>query len=271
MKQPLAYIHPGAKLAPSVVIDPFVTIDNNVEIGEGTRIGSNVTIMEGARIGKNCTIFPGAVIGAIPQDLKFRGEGTTAIIGDNTTIREFVTINRGTASKGKTVVGNNCLIMAYSHIAHDCVVGNNVIIANASQLAGEVVVDDYAIIGGGTLVHQFCHLGSHSMIQGGAATSAPRQSATSRTSTASSISAASTSPTPSPASRPSCPPRPSATRSSCLCATPNAASSKAISKNEHIGTGGPSRADVMSGVRKVRATQSTIPVNLPAVGNGRAA
>ena len=168
MKQPLAYIHPGAKLAPSVVIDPFVTIDNNVEIGEGTRIGSNVTIMEGARIGKNCTIFPGAVIGAIPQDLKFRGEDTTASIGDNTTIREFVTINRGTASKGKTVVGNNCLIMAYSHIAHDCVVGNNVIIANASQLAGEVVVDDYAIIGGGTLVHQFCHLGSHIMIQGGA-------------------------------------------------------------------------------------------------------
>ena len=168
MKQPLAYIHPGAKLAPSVVIDPFVTIDNNVEIGEGTRIGSNVTIMEGARIGKNRTIFPGAVIGAIPQDLKFRGEDTTAIIGDNTTIREFVTINRGTASKGKTVVGNNCLIMAYSHIAHDCVVGNNVIIANASQLAGEVVVDDYAIIGGGTLVHQFCHLGSHIMIQGGA-------------------------------------------------------------------------------------------------------
>lgn len=168
MKQPLAYIHPAAKIASGVVIDPFVTIDCNVEIGEGTRIGSNVTILEGARIGKNCKIFPGAVIGAIPQDLKFRGEDTTAIIGDNTTIREFVTINRGTASKGKTVVGNNCLIMAYSHIAHDCVVGNNVIIANASQLAGEVVVDDYAIIGGGTLVHQFCHLGSHIMIQGGA-------------------------------------------------------------------------------------------------------
>ena len=168
MKQPLAYIHPGAKLAPSVVIDPFVTIDQNVEIGEGTRIGSNVTICEGARIGKNCTIFPGAVIGAIPQDLKFRGEETTAIIGDNTTIRECVTIHRGTASKGKTVGGNNCLIMAYSHVAHDCVVGNNVIISNASQLAGEVVVDDYAVIGGGTLVHQFCHLGSHIMIQGGA-------------------------------------------------------------------------------------------------------
>ncbi len=115
MKQPLAYVHPAAKIAPSVVIDPFVTIDQNVEIGEGTRIGSNVTIMEGARIGKNCTIFPGAVIGAVPQDLKYKGEDTTAIIGDNTTIREFVTVNRGTAAKGKTVVGNNCLIMAYCH------------------------------------------------------------------------------------------------------------------------------------------------------------
>ncbi|HRN03837.1 MAG TPA: acyl-ACP--UDP-N-acetylglucosamine O-acyltransferase [Muribaculaceae bacterium] len=168
MKQPLAYVHPAAKIHPSVVIDPFVTIDQNVEIGEGTRIGSNVTILEGARIVRNCTIFPGAVIGAIPQDLKFRGEETYAVIGDNTTLREYVTVNRGTASKGRTVVGNNCLIMAYSHIAHDCCVGNNIIISNATQLAGEVIVDDYAIIGGGTLVHQFCHLGSHIMIQGGA-------------------------------------------------------------------------------------------------------
>lgn len=168
MKQPLAYVHPAAKIHPSVVIDPFVTIDQNVEIGEGTRIGSNVTILEGARIGRNCTIFPGAVIGAIPQDLKFRGEETYAVIGDNTTLREYVTVNRGTASKGRTVVGNNCLIMAYSHIAHDCCVGNNIIISNATQLAGEVIVDDYANIGGGTLVHQFCHLGSHIMIQGGA-------------------------------------------------------------------------------------------------------
>ena len=168
MKQPLAYVHPAAKIHPSVVIDPFVTIDQNVEIGEGTRIGSNVTILEGARIGRNCTIFPGAVIGAIPQDLKFRGEETYAVIGDNTTLREYVTVNRGTASKGRTVVGNNCLIMAYSHIAHDCCVCNNIIISNATQLAGEVIVDDYAIIGGGTLVHQFCHLGSHIMIQGGA-------------------------------------------------------------------------------------------------------
>lgn len=168
MKQPLAYIHPAAKIAPTVVIDPFVTIDQNVEIGEGTRICSNVTILEGARIGKNCIIFPGAVISAIPQDLKFRGEDTVAIIGDNTTIRECVTVNRGTAAKGRTVVGNNCLIMAYSHVAHDCVVGDNVIISNATQLAGEVVVDNYAVIGGGTLVHQFCHIGPHVMIQGGA-------------------------------------------------------------------------------------------------------
>ena len=168
MKQPFAYIHPAAKIHPSVVIDPFVTIDQNVEIGEGTHIGSNVTIMEGARIGKHCNIFPSAVIAGIPQDLKFQGEDTVAIIGDNTTLRECVTVNRGTASKGKTVVGSNCLIMAYSHIAHDCKIGNNVIISNATQVAGEVVVDNYAVIGGGSLIHQFCHLGEHVMIQGGA-------------------------------------------------------------------------------------------------------
>lgn len=168
MKQPFAYIHPAAKIHPSVVIDPFVTIDQNVEIGEGTHIGSNVTIMEGARIGKHCNIFPGAVIAGVPQDLKFQGEDTVAIIGDNTTLRECVTVNRGTASKGKTVVGSNCLIMAYSHIAHDCKIGNNVIISNATQVAGEVVVDNYAVIGGGSLIHQFCHLGEHVMIQGGA-------------------------------------------------------------------------------------------------------
>lgn len=167
MKQPLAYIHPDAKIHPSVIIDPFVCIDRNVEIGEGTKIMSNVTICEGVRIGKNCTIFPGAVIGAIPQDLKFQGEDTLVFIGDNTTIRECVTVHRGTASKGKTVVGNNCLIMAYCHVAHDCVVGNNVIMSNATQLAGEVVVGDWAVIGGGTLVHQFSHIGQHVMIQGG--------------------------------------------------------------------------------------------------------
>ncbi len=168
MRQPLAYIHPAAKIASSVVIDPFVTIDQNVEIGEGTRILSGATLLEGSRIGRNCTIFPNAVVGAIPQDLKFHGEDTLAIIGDNTTLRECVTVNRGTDARGKTVVGNNCLIMAYSHVAHDCLVGDNVIISNATQLAGEVVVDNFAVIGGGTLVHQFCHLGSHVMIQGGA-------------------------------------------------------------------------------------------------------
>lgn len=167
MKQPLAYIHPDAKIAPNVVIDPFVTIDKNVEIGEGTWIGSNVTIMEGARIGKNCKIFPGAVISAVPQDLKFKGEDTLAVIGDNTTLRECVTVNRGTAAKGKTVIGDNCLLMAYCHVAHDCLLGNNIIISNATQLAGEVEIDDFAIISGGVLVHQFTRIGSHVMVQGG--------------------------------------------------------------------------------------------------------
>lgn len=167
MKQPLAYVHPDAKIAPNVVIDPFVTIDKNVVIGEGTRISSNVTILENTTIGKNCVIFPGAVIGAIPQDMKFKGENTFVVIGDNTIIRECVTIHRGTAAKQKTIVGNNCLIMAYCHIAHDCIIGNNVIMANVTQLAGEVEVDDYAILGGGSLIHQFTHIGKHVMLQGG--------------------------------------------------------------------------------------------------------
>ncbi len=167
MKQPLAYVHPEAELAENVVIEPFVTIDKDVIIGEGTRIGSSVTILPGVRIGKNCQIFPGAVIGAVPQDLKFRGEYSTVEIGDNTTIREFVTINRGTSAKGKTVIGNNCLLMAYVHVAHDCVVGNNVILVNNTQLAGEVIVDDYAILAGMVAVHQFVHVGSHVMIAGG--------------------------------------------------------------------------------------------------------
>lgn len=168
MNQNLVSIHPDARIGADVEIGPFTTIAGDVEIGEGTRIGSNVTIMDGARIGRNCVIFPGAVISGIPQDLKFRGEESVAIIGDGTTLRECVTVNRGTASKGKTVVGRNCLIMAYSHVAHDCVVGDNVIISNATQLAGEVIVDDCAVIGGGTLIHQFCHIGGYVMIQGGA-------------------------------------------------------------------------------------------------------
>ena len=167
MKQPLAYVHPESNVAENVVIEPFVTIDKDVVIGEGTRIGSNVTILPGTRIGKNGKIFPGAVIGAVPQDLKFRGEYSTVEIGDNTTIREFVTVHRGTSAKGKTIVGNNCLLMAYVHVAHDCVVGNNVILVNNTQLAGEVIIDDYAILAGMVAVHQFVHVGSHVMIAGG--------------------------------------------------------------------------------------------------------
>ncbi len=168
MNQPLAYINPGAKLAKNVVVEPFTNIENNVEIGEGTWIGSNVTIMEGARIGKNCRIFPGAVISAIPQDLKFDGEDSLVVIGNNTTIREFVTINRGTKATGETRVGNNCLLMATSHIAHDCVLGDNVIIVNGVAVAGHVTVGDYAIIGGLAAVHQFIHIGRHAMVSGGA-------------------------------------------------------------------------------------------------------
>ena len=167
MKQPLAYVHPDAKIADNVVIEPFVSIDRDVVIGEGTRLGSSVSILSGSRIGKNCNIFPGAVIGAIPQDLKYRGEYTTVEIGDNNTIREMVTINRGTASKGKTIVGNNNLIMAYVHIAHDCKLGNNIILGNNTQLAGEVIMDDWAIVSAMTGVHQFCRIGSHVMVGGG--------------------------------------------------------------------------------------------------------
>ena len=167
MNQPLAYVHPGAKIARNVVIDPFTTIHNNVEIGEGTWIGSNVTIMEGARIGKNCNIFPGAVISAIPQDLKFQDEETTVEIGDNVTIREYVTVNRGTVDRGKTVIGDNCLIMAYCHIAHDCIVGNNCIFSNNSTLAGHCTVGDFVILAGMTAVHQFCMIGNHAFVTGG--------------------------------------------------------------------------------------------------------
>ncbi len=168
MTQPLAYIHPDSKLAHNVVVEPFSVIYQNVEIGEGTWIGSNVTIYPGARIGKNCKIFPGAVISAIPQDLKFQGEDTLAIIGDNTVIRECVTINRGTIDKNKTQIGSNCLIMAYCHIAHDCIIGNHVIIANNVQMAGHVEVGDFARFGGTAAVHQFVKIGRNVMISGGA-------------------------------------------------------------------------------------------------------
>jgi UDP-N-acetylglucosamine acyltransferase len=164
MNQPLAYVNPQAKVAPNVVIEPFVMIDKNVIVEEGTWIGSNVTIMEGARIGKNCRIFPGAVISAIPQDMKFAGEDSLVRIGNNVTIREFVTVNRGTKVSYETVIGDNSLLMAYVHIAHDCVIGNNVIISNATNLGGHIAIDDWAIIGGMCGIHQFCRIGSHSMV-----------------------------------------------------------------------------------------------------------
>ena len=167
MISPLAFVHPEAKIGENVEIGPFAVINKNVIIGDGCVIDSNATICEFTQLGKNCHVFPSAVIGAIPQDLKFHGEETWTIIGDNNVLREFVTVHRGTFSKGKTVIGNNNLIMAYCHVAHDCVLGNHIIMSNTTQLAGEVVVDDFAIIGGGTLVHQFSHIGGHVMIQGG--------------------------------------------------------------------------------------------------------
>lgn len=162
-----ANIHSGAKIAENVVVDAFATIYEDVEIGSGCWIGPNVVIMNGARIGKNVKIFPGAVISADPQDLKFEGEYTTAEIGDNTIIREYVTMNKGTKVHEKTVIGKDCLIMSYVHIAHDCVLKDRVIMGSYAGLAGEVEVDNWAIVSPGSLVHQFVKIGAHVMIQGG--------------------------------------------------------------------------------------------------------
>ncbi|MDA3929304.1 MAG: acyl-ACP--UDP-N-acetylglucosamine O-acyltransferase [Prolixibacteraceae bacterium] len=167
MNQPLANIHPNSKIGENVKIDPFVTIEEDVQIGDGTWIGPNAVIMDGARIGKNCKIFPSAVIAGIPQDLKFKGEVTTVVIGDNTTIREFVTVNRGTAAKETTIIGQNCLLQSYSHVAHDCIIQNNVILGSYTGLAGEVEVADYAIVSPYSAVHQFVKIGRHSFIAGG--------------------------------------------------------------------------------------------------------
>lgn len=167
MISPLAYIHPEAKIGENVEIGPFVYIDKNVVIGDNNIIMPNVNILYGARIGNNNRIFPGAVIGAIPQDLKFKGEETTAEVGDNNTIRENVTINRGTAAKGKTVVGSNNLLMEGVHVAHDAIIGNGCIIGNSTKFAGEIVIDDYSIISASVLMHQFCRVGGYGMIQGG--------------------------------------------------------------------------------------------------------
>jgi len=167
MISPLAHIHPEAKIGKDVKIEPFVVIDAGVEIGEGTHIMSHAVIMKNTVIGKFCNIFPSAVLGAIPQDLKFDGEITFVQIGDHTTIREFVTVNRGTKDKWKTIVGSNCLLMAYCHIAHDCILGDHVIIANSVQLAGHVEIGDYARIGGMSAAIQFSKIGAHSYIAGG--------------------------------------------------------------------------------------------------------
>ncbi len=160
-------IHPDAKIGENVEIGPFTTIHGDVEIGDGTVIHSSVTIMDGARIGKNCQIFAGAVISAIPQDLKFDGEITTAVIGDNTTIRECVTINRGTVDRYTTKVGSNCLLMAYTHLGHDVIVGDNCILANAATIAGHVTIEDFVILEGVVAVQQFVSIGRHAFIAGG--------------------------------------------------------------------------------------------------------
>ncbi|MGY6562810.1 MAG: acyl-ACP--UDP-N-acetylglucosamine O-acyltransferase [Luteibaculaceae bacterium] len=163
---PLAYIHPDAKIGKNVTIDPFASIYGDVEIGDNTHIASNAIIMDGARIGKNVKIFPTAVISAVPQDLKYQGEPTLAIIGDNTVIREGVTFNKGTTDKNMTKIGKNGLLMAYVHIAHDCIIGDNVIIANSTQLAGHITIDDFAIIEGMAAAQQFTHIGAHSFVGG---------------------------------------------------------------------------------------------------------
>lgn len=161
-------IHPEAKIGKGVNVGYFSVIEEDVIIGDGCEIGHNVTILKGSRLGDNCKVFPGAVIGAIPQDLKFAGEYTTVEVGNNTIIRECVTINRGTADRMKTVVGNNCLLMAYVHIAHDVIVGDNCIIANQASVAGHVIIDDNVIIEGGAVgIQQFIHIGRHAFISGG--------------------------------------------------------------------------------------------------------
>lgn len=168
MIHPLSSVHPESRIAASATVEAFTSISQDVEIGEGTWIGPHVTIFDGARIGKNCKVFPGAVISAIPQDMKYNGETTFVEIGDDTVIRECVTINKGTNSFGKTIIGNQCLLMAYSHVAHDCRLGNNVILVNSVGLAGEIEIGNYAILSGMVLVHQFVRIGAHTMIQGGA-------------------------------------------------------------------------------------------------------
>ena len=167
---PLAYVHPEASIGEGCEIGPFCYIDKGVEIGSNNTLMNSATLLEGTRMGSGNVVFPGAVLGAVPQDLKFQGEDTLAVIGNNNKIRENVTINRGTAAKGKTVVGSNNLLMEGMHVAHDVEVGNGCIIGNATKIAGEVVIDDFAIISASVLIHQFCHIGSYVMVGGGSRT-----------------------------------------------------------------------------------------------------
>ncbi|PGH38130.1 MAG: acyl-[acyl-carrier-protein]--UDP-N-acetylglucosamine O-acyltransferase [Candidatus Nephrothrix sp. EaCA] len=164
---PLALVHPDAKIGSRVEIEAFASVKGDVVIGDGSYIASHAVIWDGARLGKNVKIFPGASIAAVPQDLKFAGEKTETLIGDNTVIRECVTVSRGTADKMKTKIGSDCLLMAYVHIAHDCLIGNHCIFSNAVQLAGHVHIDDWAILGGTSAVHQFVKIGAHVMVAGG--------------------------------------------------------------------------------------------------------
>ena len=164
---PTAIVDAKAQLGKNVSVGPFAIIEADVEIGDGTTIASNALIADGARIGRNCRIHNGAVIATLPQDLKFGGEKTTFEIGDNTTVREFCTLNRGTVDRGKSSIGANCLLMAYVHVGHDCDIGDNVILANTIQIGGHVHIEDWAIIGGMVGIHQFCHVGQHCMVGGG--------------------------------------------------------------------------------------------------------
>ena len=168
MNDNMTNVHPGARIGRGVTISPFTTIAQHVEIGDDCWIGPNVTIFDYVRLGRGCRVFPGAVIGAIPQDLKFHGEETWVEVGDRTTIRECATINRGTEASGKllTRVGSDCLIMSYVHIAHDCRIGDHCVFSSFSGFAGEVDVDDWVVVGGGTMVHQFSHIGEHAMLGG---------------------------------------------------------------------------------------------------------
>src|SRR5687768_16595329 len=164
---PLANVHPEAQIGNNVTIEPFATVQEDVVIDDGSWIGPNAIIWNGSRLGKNVKIYPGASVSSIPQDLKFAGERTETYIGDNSVIRECVTISRGTTDKFKTVIGKNCLLMAYVHFANDCLIGNNCILVNAVQVAGHVTIDDWAIIGGASALHQFVKVGAHVMVSGG--------------------------------------------------------------------------------------------------------